>query len=128
MMNSVKDFKVSSIGTHAMTEDERPLLNGGPQIDWIAFDEMRNSFPICFDHQKEMISFKVMTKPASMGGSGCQLTDLIEVALHQLKYLNGKFPSRENAMSITKFEEGLMWQKKRTEDRKARNVEGENKL
>ena len=124
MINSVKDF-VSPSGTKHMTNADRQLLDNG-SVDWVAFDVLREEIPICFDHGADMISFKVMTAPASEGGSGCQLTDLVEVAIHQLRYLNDKFPCRENALTITKWEEGLMWQKKRTEDREARGVEGKN--
>lgn len=106
MMNSIKDFKSEKL----MTNYDRPLTECG-SIDWVAFDSMREDFPICVDHDKEMISFKMMTKPASEGGKGCQLTDLIEVAKHMIEYLNGKFPCRENAMTITKLDEALMWQR-----------------
>ena len=44
-----------------------------------------------------------------------------------VEQLNAKFPCRENAMMITKLDEAIMWSKKRTEDRKARSVEGLNK-
>jgi hypothetical protein len=126
MLNSIRDFSSPS-GTGHMTNKQRPLLLNGA-VNWEAFDKMREDHPICFDHKAETISFKVMTKPANEGGSGCQLTDLIEVALHQLKFFQAKFPCRENAISITKFEEGLMWQKKRTEDRVNRGVEGTDTL
>ncbi len=51
---------------------------------------------------------------------------LLEVLIDRLKYLNSKFPCRENSTAITKLEEGLMWLEKRTADRKKRNVEGKN--
>src|SRR6218665_678040 len=50
--------------------------------------------------------------------------ELLKVLIDRLTYLNGKFPSRENSIVITKLEESLMWLNKRTADRKARNVEG----
>jgi len=83
---------------------------------------------ITFDHFTDEITFKMLTKPASEGGdmSRCQFVDLIKVGLHQLKFLNDKFPCRENAITITKIEEALMWQDKRTQDRLLRNVEGKN--
>ena len=108
-----------------MFDIERPT-HPDSSVNWEATDAMRKNFPIAIDDESETISFKVMTKPASEGGRGCQLTDLIEVALHQLKYFNAKFPCRENAITITKLEEALMWQKKRTEDRVARKVEGKD--
>lgn len=50
--------------------------------------------------------------------------DVLEVLIDRLKYLQEKFPCRENAIVITKLEESLMWLNKRTADRKARGVEG----
>lgn len=38
-----------------------------------------------------------------------------------------QFPTRENACALTKLEEALMWLQKRTRDRMARGVEGQNK-
>ena len=126
MLNSVKDLKSNSkIGNLVMFDNERPTHSDGT-VDWKAFDAMRDLKPLSIDNKAETISFKVMTKPASEGGKGCQFTDLIEVALHQLKYLDAKFPCRENAITITKLEEALMWQSKRTEDRTSRQVEGKD--
>jgi len=113
-------------GHKVMTNEDRPLDKDG-NVDWEAFDKMREEFPICIDHEKDMISFKMMTSPVSEGGSGCQLTTLTNTSLIMLSYLNAKFPCRENSISVTKLEEFLMWQKKRTENRKARGVEGFNK-
>jgi len=50
--------------------------------------------------------------------------EVLEVLIDRVKYLNGKFPCRENAIVITKLEESLMWLNKRTADRKTRGVEG----
>lgn len=126
MINSLKDFRRTSRSL-TMTNDERPKMEDG-SVDWDEFDNMRECYPICIDHEKDMISFKMMTKPASEGGDlrNAQWTDLVETGLEMLKYFNSKFPCRENAITITKLEEALMWQKKRTEDRKDRGVEGKN--
>ncbi len=126
MINSLKG-RTEINGKKVMTNDDRPLDIDG-NVDWEEFDEMRDEYPICIDHEKDMISFKLLTKPASEGGDlrNAQFTDLIAIGLEILKYLNAKYPCRENSISITKFEEGLMWQKKRTEDREARGVEGKN--
>ena len=102
-------------------------FNESGQMDYKWFEaDIRNKFNIYVRHDVDSISFTMMTKPASEGGKGCQLTDLVEVALHQLKALNKLYPCRENALTITKWEEGLMWQKARTEDRIKRSVEGKN--
>jgi len=124
-MNSVKDLKSVSCGGEVMTNEHRPRRANGT-VDWEAFDKLREEHPLCIDFKADTISFKMMTKPASEGGKGCQLTDLIEVALHQIKYLNAKFPCRENTITITKLEEALMWQKARTENRVTRGVEGKD--
>lgn len=102
-------------------------FNESGQMDSQWFEsEIRPNHNIYLRHDKDSLTFNMMTKPVSEGGKGCQLTDLISTALIQLKYLNGKFPCRENAITITKLEEALMWQEKRTKDREARGVEGKN--
>ena len=55
---------------------------------------------------------------------GATNEEVLEVLIDRLKFLNGKFPCRENAIVITKLEESLMWLNKRTTDRIARQVEG----
>lgn len=50
--------------------------------------------------------------------------EVLEVLIDRLKYLNNKFPCRENDIVILKLEESLMWLNKRTADRVKRNVEG----
>ncbi len=50
--------------------------------------------------------------------------EVLEVLIDRMKYLQAKFPCKENACCITHLEEGLMWLEKRTRDRVKRNVEG----
>lgn len=50
--------------------------------------------------------------------------EVLEMLIDRMKYLQAKFPCRENAIVITKLEESLMWLNKRTADRVQRNVEG----
>ena len=52
--------------------------------------------------------------------------EVLKVLIDRMNYLQGKFPCRENAIVITKLEESLMWLEKRTNDRKARSVEGKH--
>lgn len=126
MINTLKYIKEIN-GKKVMTNSERPKTASG-EVDWDAFVEMRESHPICIDHEKDMISFKMLTKPASEGGNleNAQLTELVSTAKVMLEYLNAKFPCRENAMTITKLDEALMWQEARTKNRVARGVEGKN--
>ena len=128
MLNSIKHLEKIN-GKKVMTNNQRPKAISG-EIDWVAFDKMREDFPICIDHDKDMISFKMLTKPASEGGNLdlCQWSDLVLMGLVQLKYLNNKFPCRENALTITKLEEALMWNEARTRNRINRNVEGKDEL
>ena len=134
MINSIKEMEKVSCGgviidMMELKEEHPERFNKFGQMDYKWFEsEVRPYYNVYVRHDVNSISFTMMTKPASEGGKGCQFTDLIEVALHQLKYLNNKIPCRENSLTITKLEEALMWQKKRTEDRINRNVEGINKL
>lgn len=52
--------------------------------------------------------------------------EVLEMLIDRMKYLQAKFPCKENACCITHLEEGLMWLEKRTRDRVKRNVEGKN--
>lgn len=90
------------------------------------FNEQSHDFIV--DHDNDMISFKMMTEPVSEGGNGCQFTDLIEVALHQLRYLDEKFPCKENKDTMGHLELALSYQKLRTAQRLKRKVEGKNIL
>ena len=104
-------------------------FNESGSMDYKWFEEnIRPNFNIFVRHDVDSVSFNMLTKPASEGGdlNRCQLVDLISTGLEMLKYLNSKFPCRENAITITKLEEALMWQEKRTQDRINRNVEGKN--
>lgn len=126
MIGSLKDVTVIN-GKKVMTNEERPLLAGG-SVDWDKFDQMREEFPICIDHEKDMISFKMMTQPRSKGGnpSNAQLTELIATAKVMLEYLDKKFPCDENYHTLFHLEQALERQKERTENRIARGVEGKN--
>lgn len=57
--------------------------------------------------------------------NGTTNEELLAVLINRLAYLNGKFPCRENSIVITKLEESLMWLNKRTQERAARGVEGQ---
>lgn len=75
---------------------------------------------------------KVPSEPGSpileTVNDGTTNEEVLEILIDRIKYLQDKFPCRENAIVITKLEESLMWLNKRTEDRKKRNVEGTNKV
>lgn len=82
---------------------------------------------IFMNFEKGEIGFKLQEGPIKENGvNGCQVSDMIEIATDIIRQLNEKFPCRENAIAITKLEEALMWQEKRTQDRLLRGVEGFN--
>ena len=58
--------------------------------------------------------------------NGTTIEEMLRVSIERLNDLNSKFPSRENALSVTKLQEALMWLNARTADRKARGVEGKH--
>ena len=124
MINSLKE--IVEIEGKGVLQDRVRFPNG--EIDWVATDKAREEDPIFIDHEVDMISFKMLTKPASEGGNLnlCQWSDLVATGLAQLQYFNNKFPCRENAITITKLQEALMWNEQRTKNRSARGVEGKN--
>lgn len=60
-----------------------------------------------------------------VGVNGVTNEALLAVVIDRLQCFNdGPFPSRENAIALTKCQEALMWLQKRTQDRQKRGVEG----
>jgi hypothetical protein len=91
---------------------------------WFETTIRPNAF-IYVRHDKNSLSFTLQNGPIKeVGKNGCQVVDVIAVAKHIIEQLNAKFPCRENAMTITKLDEAIMWQNKRTQDRVSRSVEG----
>jgi len=134
MINTLKDVKAINGKPICVMDDLREKypekFNESGSMNYKWFEEnIRPNFNIFLRHDVDSLSFNMLTKPDSEGGNleRCQSVDLISTGLIMLKYLNNKFPCKENAITITKLEEALMWQNKRTEDRLLRGVEGENK-
>jgi len=114
-------------GYKVMTNDERPKTESG-EVDWGRFDEMRKDYPVCVDHEQNMISFKIQNGPIKEEGiNGCQVDTLVAVARKMITELNSKFPCRENALAVTKLQEAEMWLNERKREREARGVEGYSK-
>ena len=55
--------------------------------------------------------------------SGTLHEHLIAMMIHDLKFKNNLVPSKETSMVITKLEEALMWQQRRSIDRAKREVQ-----
>lgn len=100
----------------------------GPlEIDWDMTDEARKHSPIYIDHDVNMISFRIQNGPIKeVGVNGCQVTDIIATAKVILEGLNEKFPSVYNTMTIENLNAALVWQERRTADRRNRGVEGKS--
>lgn len=58
------------------------------------------------------------------GRNGLQVEEALQQCVNRLQKYQSEVPCRENALAITKIEEAIMWLEKRTQDRKARGVEG----
>lgn len=106
---------------------ERFTETGAMDHKWFEETIRPNAF-IYVRHDKNSVSFTIQNGPIKeVGRNGCQVVDMIAVAKHMIEELNKNFPCRENAMTITKLDEALMWQEKRTKDREIRGVEGQSK-
>jgi hypothetical protein len=72
------------------------------------------------------VSFQLQDGPIKETGvvNGLQVDDVIEWARNKIEEFNKKAPCRENAITITKLDEALLWLMKRRMDREARGVEG----
>lgn len=104
-------------------------LKGVKEINGFEITRTASNFsehrPIFIDDELNHLAFKIQNGPIKESGiNGCQVVDVIATAKIIIEELNKKFPCRENAMTITKLDEALMWQEKRTKDREARGVEG----
>lgn len=63
------------------------------------------------------------------GVNGVNNEDLIAMVITRLEHFQkSEFACQENALAIIKFQEGLMWLRKRTMDREARGVEGTHEV
>lgn len=98
----------------------------GGQMDWKWFEsEIRPNNFIYVRHDKNSLSFTLQNGPIKENGkNGCQVTALIAAARTIIGKLNENFPCRENAITLTKLDEALLWQAKRTANREKRGVEG----
>lgn len=107
---------------------ERFTETGAMDNKWFEETIRPNAF-IYVRNDKNSLAFTIQNGPIKeFGKNGCQVVDIIAVAKRMIEELNKKFSCRENAMTITKLDEALMWQDKRTKDRQARQVEGTSQV
>jgi len=77
--------------------------------------------------KQDRITIRIHTKEC--GVNGVMNEDLIVMVIDRLQsFQESPYKCRENAIAITKLEEALLWLRKRTMDREARNVEGTHKI
>lgn len=75
------------------------------------------------------LSFTLQNGPIKeVGVNGCQVEDIIAVALEIVDKLNDKCPCAENTDAIYHLREALFFFKARTANRIARDVEGKSAL
>lgn len=100
------------------------------QKDWNNFEELFKSIHIDKEFvnvKGSTISFTIQNGPIKeVGINGTQIDSIGKVWLAILQSFQDRFPCRENAITITKIEEALMWQEARTKNRIKRNVEGKD--
>lgn len=107
---------------------ERFTETGAMDHKWFEETIRPNAF-IYVRNDKNSLSFTIQNGPIKeVGKNGCQVVDIIAVAKTIIEKLNQKFPCRENSVTLTKLDEALMWQEKRTKDRLSREVEGTSKI
>lgn len=100
---------------------------GGFEVKRVVWKQPDGNF-IEINDECNALTFKIQNGPVKeYGVNGCQVDTIIEAAKLIVEGLNKNFPCRENAMTITKLDEALMWSNKRKQDRINRNVEGFNK-
>lgn len=111
-----------------LRQSKPELFNLDGSMMWEIFEmDIRPNKFIYVRHDKNSVSFTIQNGPIKENGlNGCQLTTLVETALIMLRELNKKFPCRENALTIMKWEEGLLWQRERTRRRSEQGIEGTN--
>ena len=101
--------------------------SGSMDYKWFEKDVRPTNF-IYVRHDVNSLSFTLQNGPVKENGvNGCQVNEVIEAAKVIIEGLNKNYPSRENAVAITKLDEALMWLEKRTKDREKRGVEGLSK-
>lgn len=97
------------------------VLVPGHTYELANFEDQDTAQVIGFIHKEPLAD-----KPGELVtiSDGTTNEEVLEMLIDRMKYLQSKFACRENAITITKLEEALMWLEKRTADRKKRQVEG----
>jgi hypothetical protein len=74
-----------------------------------------------------VVSFTIQSDPiGEVGVNGVQATDMLKYVKHLFESLNEAYSCSENAETLQHLKKAIHWQHLRTQDRKARQVEGMN--
>jgi hypothetical protein len=91
------------------------------------FENPEHGQVLQFIHKEPTISTDGSEQPVlKLIADGTTNEAVLEALIDRMKFLQDKFPCRENAIVITKLEESLMWLEKITKDRLNRGVEGKH--
>ena len=115
-----------------MREIKAHLVSGDERVRILVLDEpgaggANHAYRIRLG--SDAIEIRFQNGPIKEAGvNGVTHEALAAILIDRLQsFQAGPFACRENAVALEKFDEALMWLQKRTRDRIARNVEGENK-
>jgi len=127
-LETLKDFE-SFNGEKVIDLDCAKLdpmfLDKEGNFNWEKFDEHRKDFPISICHSQNMISFKIQKGPIKeVGKNGCQVDEMIAVALRIITGLNNQFPCEENEKAMIELASALSSLEDRRKNRELRGVEG----
>lgn len=131
----LEHFKVSSLDNQQviiMDElrekfPEKFNESGSMDYKWFEKDIRPHNF-IYVRRDVNSLSFTLQSGPIKeVGVNGCQIDHIVMAVVEILKDAQIKFPCKENASAITKFEEGLHWLEARKKNREKRGVEGTSK-
>lgn len=100
------------------------VLVPGHRYALINFEDKDDHQSLQFIHKEPILEGSTQLETIDDGTTN---EEVLEALIDRIKFLNNKFPCKENSCCITHLEEALMWLEKRTRDREKRNVEGTNK-
>lgn len=99
----------------------------GDMTKEFAEQEERDGSPALIDLPWLRIKFQ-LGPVKEFGENGCQVPEILNILIDRLNALNdGLYRCRETSLVITKLEEALLWERRRTELRARRKVEGTSK-
>lgn len=105
------------------------FFDSNGNFSWEKFDEHRKNYPISISHSRNMISFKIQKGPIKEAGkNGCQVDELVAVALRVITKLNDQFPCKENESAMMHLAQALSDLEDRRKNRELRGVEGRSEV